>query len=146
MAIRPIVTGEDTPVLRTQTKIVPKVTKDILKLLKDMQETLDKAEGLGIAAPQIGESLRVCIAMINQKYVPLINPEITWKNDELAIAEEGCLSLPKVLKDVPRPTQITLKYLDLHGQPQERRLEDWDARVVQHEVDHLDGVLIVDYE
>lgn len=140
-----VITGTDTVVLRTKTKPVAKVTKDIVKLLKDMEDTLYKAEGVGIAAPQVNSSHRICLALINQKLIPMINPEITWKSDELLVAEEGCLSLPNVSVDVPRASEITVKYLDTKGQSQERRLVDWDARIVQHEVDHLDGILIVDY-
>lgn len=142
----PILTGLDNPVLRRKTERVPKVTKKVLKLLKDMNASMKAANGVGLAAPQIGELLRVCIAQIGGKPVPLINPDITWKSDETAIDEEGCLSLPGIWLPVPRSTEITLKYLDEKGQEQERRLQQFDARVVQHEVDHLEGVLIVDYK
>ncbi len=144
MAILPIITGADTPILRTKTKQVPKVTKEVLKLIKDMEETV-KGQGIGLAAPQVGQSLRVCLATINGKMTPLINPEIIWESEEMLIAEEGCLSLPEVNVDVPRAEEIIITFLDPKGQEQERRLQEWDARVVQHEVDHLDGILIVDY-
>lgn len=145
MTVLPIVTGQDTEVLRTKTQQVPKVTKEIKKLIKDMQDTVVKAEGLGIAAPQIGKSLRLCLALFNGKMNPLINPEIIWKSEETSIMEEGCLSLPGQDVKVERPVEVTIRYLDEKGEEQERRLHDLDARVVQHEIDHLEGVLIVDY-
>ncbi|PIQ75800.1 peptide deformylase [Candidatus Peregrinibacteria bacterium CG10_big_fil_rev_8_21_14_0_10_49_24] len=145
MAVLPIVIGENEPVLRKKTATVPKVTKEILRLLKDMDETVRNAEGAGIAAPQIGQSLRMCIALINGRYTPLINPEIIWRSEETDSMEEGCLSLPKVWLPIVRPVGITLRYTDAKGTEQERKLENFNARVVQHELDHLDGILIVDY-
>ncbi len=144
MAVLPIVIGEQQSVLRAKTKEVA-VTKDILKLIKDMEQTTVKADGLGLAAPQIGQSLRLCVAKVNGRLTPLINPHITFKSKETDIMEEGCLSLPNIWLPVPRSTSIVVKYLNAKGQPQERKLEDMDARVVQHEVDHLDGKLITDY-
>lgn len=140
-----ILLGADNPVLRTKAKPVEKVTKKILKLIKDMKKTMDAANGVGLAAPQVGESVRVCIGRVNGKDTPLINPEITKKSKETNVDEEGCLSLPNIWLPISRSTEITLTYLDEKGQKQERKLQDFDARVVQHEVDHLDGVLIVDY-
>ncbi len=110
-----------------------------------MKSSMKAANGVGLAAPQIGESLRICIGKVNGKDTPLINPEITWKSEEKALDEEGCLSLPNVWLPIPRHTEIVVTYLDEKGQAQERRLKDFDARVVQHETDHLDGILIVDY-
>jgi peptide deformylase len=145
MAVLPIITGADNPILRTKTKEVPSMTKDISKLLKDMEDTLVDANGLGIASPQIGKDLRLCLAKLNDKIIPLINPYITHKSEEMQIAEEGCLSLPSVGIDVPRAAAIAIEYLDINGQTQQRELQDLDARIVQHEIDHLDGILIVDY-
>ena len=146
MAVLPIVTGQDTPVLRTKTEEVPAVTKEIKKLISDMEDTVREAQGAGLAGPQVGKSLRLCIALINSKFTPLINPSITWKSEETDVMEEGCLSLPDVpWKEIERPIAIQITYLDTKGQTQERKLEGFDARVVQHELDHLDGVLIVDY-
>ena len=144
MAKLEIITGADSPPLRTPTKKISQVTKEHLKLLKDMKETVDGV-GVGIAAPQIGHSLRICIAQINEKFTPLISPEITWRSEETDVLEEGCLSLPDVTVNVLRSLSIILKYFDEKNEEQERKLEGWNARVVQHEVDHLDGKLIVDY-
>lgn len=143
--VLPILIGADNPVLRTKTERVGKVTKDVLKILKDMKETTKHANGLGIAGPQVGYGLRMCIVTIGGKMLPLVDPDIVWKSAEKAIAEEGCLSLPGIWREVPRATSITVRYMDAKGTQQERRLTDLDARVVQHEVDHLEGVLIVDY-
>lgn len=144
MAVLPIVTGEQQPVLRAKTKEVA-VTKDILKLVKDMEQTTVKADGLGLAAPQIGQSLRLCVAKLNGRLTPLINPHITFRSKETDVMEEGCLSLPNIWLPVPRSTSIVVKYLNGKGQPQERKFEAMEARIIQHEVDHLDGKLIVDY-
>lgn len=147
MAVLPIITGADTPVLRTTTTEIPRVTKEIKKLIADMQDTVKKAEGAGIAGPQVGQSLRLCLALIGKKMTPLINPHITWKSDETCVIEEGCLSLPDIAwRHIERPTEIIVSYVDEKGKAQERKLQGYDARVVQHEVDHLDGILIVDYE
>lgn len=145
MAVLPIVIGENAPVLRTKTAPVPKVTREILRLLKDMDDTVRDAGGAGIAAPQIGNSLRLCIALLNGKYIPLINPEIIWSSEEKDSMEEGCLSLPTIWVSIIRPIGITLRYTDTKGKEEERKLDGFNARVVQHELDHLDGILIVDY-
>ncbi len=146
MAILPIETGTDNPILRQKTQKVPKVTKDILKLLKDMEDTLKDEGGLGIAANQVGHALRMCLAKFNGKINVLINVEITWRGEKTDIVEEGCLSLPGIDIKVERPTEITIKYLNEKGEEQERKLSDVDARIVQHEVDHLDNILISDYQ
>ncbi len=145
MAALPILTGVNNPVLRKKTAPVPKVTKSVLKLIKDMKATMEEANGVGLAAPQVGVSLRVCLGQVNGKLTPLINPVITKKSKEIAIDEEGCLSLPLIYLPIPRSVEITVTYLDEKGKEQERKLRDFDARVVQHEVDHLEGILIVDY-
>lgn len=145
MSALPILTGADNPMLRAKTKNVPKVTKEILKLLKDMEETLITVDGLGLAAPQIGSLHRLCIVKLSGKLVSLINPNITFRSQEMEEAEEGCLSLPNIWIHVPRSTSIVVKYWDTKGKEQERMLERLDARVVQHEVDHLEGKLMIDY-
>lgn len=145
MTALPIVKGENTEILRTKAQMVPRVTKEVLKLIKDMHNTVQKAEGLGLAAPQIGVSLRICLVMIHGKMTPMINPEILWFSEETMPMTEGCLSLPGIEVSVDRPVEVVIKYTDKKGQEQERRLHDLDAKVVQHEVDHLNGVLIVDY-
>ena len=145
MAILPIVIGPDNPILRKKTKPVPKVTKDLKQLIKDMIETMHEASGVGLAAPQVNRSERICIAVIDKKVTPMINPVITLRSKEKDIDQEGCLSLPNVWLMIPRSVGITLTYTDMKGKKQQRKLSHFSARVVQHEVDHLEGVLIVDY-
>ena len=146
VSVLPIVIGPDNPILRKKTKPVPSVTKDLRKLIKDMIDTMHEANGVGLASPQVAREERVCIAVIGGKITPLINPKITGHSKETAIDQEGCLSLPNVWIDVARSTEITLTYLDVKGKKQQKKLQNFDARVVQHEVDHLEGVLIVDYQ
>lgn len=146
MAVLPIVTGRGNPILRKKTTLVPKVTKEIKTLLADMHDTLKAAKGLGLAAPQVGSKLRLCLATIDGKVTALINPRIPQKSAKAVMDQEGCLSLPGTWLFVPRAEEITLTYMNERGRKQERRLKKMDARVVQHEVDHLDGKLIVDYQ
>ena len=143
--ILPIVIGPDNPILRRKTKRVAKVNKELKQLAKDMLETMHEANGVGLAAPQVNRTERICIAIIGGKVVALVNPTITHRSKEKAIDQEGCLSLPNIWLDVPRSVEITLEFMDLKGKKQERKLKNFDARVVQHELDHLDGVLIIDY-
>jgi peptide deformylase len=141
----PILTGENNPILRKKTTRVPQVTKEVRKLLKDMRDTTKAADGAGLAAPQVGSSLRVCVTVIGGKLTALINPELAFKSEKKVIDEEGCLSLPGLTVQVPRHAEVVVTFLDEKGRTGELRLMDFDARVVQHEVDHLDGILLVDY-
>ncbi|MEI8230675.1 MAG: peptide deformylase [Candidatus Peregrinibacteria bacterium] len=141
-----VITGADNPILRTQAKKVLKVTKDILKLIKDMRLTVTDEDGAGLAAPQVGQSLSLCLANIVGKMTVFINPVITRYGKEQEVMEEGCLSLPGIVVAVPRSTDVTVKFMDEKGKEQERRLRGFSARVIQHEVDHLEARLIVDYE
>lgn len=145
IALLPIITGSEHPMLRTKTKRIPKVTKDIRTLVKNMEETVKKANGLGLAAPQVNENLRLCLVQIAGRTTALINPTIPFKSTQKESAEEGCLSLPDVWLTVKRSKEIVVRYTDIKGAEQERRLQDMEARITQHEVDHLDGILIVDY-
>ena len=144
MPALPIVIGENTAILRAKTIPVKKITKDIKKLLQDMEETVVVAKGAGLAAPQIGRSERLCIAMIGPTLVALINPFVIWKSETTAIAEEGCLSLPGLWLNISRATEIVVKFETENGKKRELKLSGFDARVVQHETDHLDGILITD--
>ena len=145
MTLLPIVTGEKNPILRRKTRKVPTITKEIKKLLKDMEETTVAQDGLGLAAPQVGSNHRLCLSRINGRLIALINPDITFQSDTFDVAEEGCLSLPDLYLQIPRSSTIVVSYLNERGQAEERRLSGLDARTVQHEVDHLNGRLIVDY-
>ena len=146
MTILPILTGADHPILRTKTAPVKQVTKEVLKLIKDMEQTTIAADGLGLAAPQVGHGERLCLVKQRGKLIALINPVITMRSPEMETAEEGCLSLPNIWVQVPRSQSIVVKYQNTKGEEQERKLEALEARIVQHEVDHLEGVLIVDYQ
>ena len=146
MAVLPIITGAESTVLRTKTAKITSFGKELQKLIGNLLDTVHVAEGAGLAAPQIGISERVTVARIGADFLPLVNPEIIWKSDQVELAEEGCLSLPNVWLQIPRSTTIILHYQNETGDEKERKLEGFDARVVQHEVDHLNGVLIVDYK
>jgi peptide deformylase len=144
-----IQTGADNPILRQKSTKVDKIDKSIKKFAKDLLKTMVKANGLGIAAPQVGINKRLFITTFDEgsehaMAVLMINPEILWHSDDTDIAEEGCLSLPKLYKPVPRSTAIRVKFQDLKGTEHVLELEGLNARVVQHENDHLDGILFID--
>lgn len=153
MAILPIVTFDD-PVLRIQTKPVSEANPALDKLIEDMLETMYNASGIGLAAPQVDreESLFVMDADSvledgEKKYGPMafINPEIVASGDKKIEFEEGCLSLPDLREKVKRPDKITVRFKNAEFQDVELQLNGWMSRVVQHELDHLKGVLFVDY-
>lgn len=151
--ILPIYTGTENDVLRQVAEAIPKVTKKHQKLIKNMKETMVNAHGLGLAAPQVGVSERILIANFqwgkkvgqDEQKTALVNPEIIAHSDEIVLGEEGCLSLPEVYAEVKRYQSITVKFLDEKGKEKIMELEDLNARIVQHEIDHLDGLLFVDY-
>lgn len=153
MAILPIVTFND-PLLRIQTKPVSEVNPALGKLIEDMFETMYNASGIGLAAPQVGreESLFVIDADSvlddgEKKHGPMafINPEIVASDSKKVEFEEGCLSLPGLREKVKRPDEITVRYKNAEFQNVELKLNGWMSRVVQHELDHLKGVLFIDY-
>jgi peptide deformylase len=137
------------PVLKTKAKPVARIDDDLRKLTADMFETMYKAPGIGLAAPQIGVSQRLVVVDVaegeERRPMVLVNPEILWRSDTLAVAEEGCLSLPDQFADVTRPEAIRLRFLSEHGEERELEANGLLARCVQHEVDHLDGILFVDH-
>ena len=149
MAIRKIVKYGD-PVLRKTCKPVAEINDDILKLIRDMFETMYDAPGIGLAAPQIGELQRVIVHDIDRedlKTGPILmaNPEIIEASDEDATYEEGCLSVPEHYSDVVRPAKVTVRYLDRDGETREMTCEGLLSTCVQHEIDHLDGILFIDH-
>ena len=144
MAIRKILTM-DRPVLRAKAKKVSHFDGYIQRLVADMWETMRNAPGVGLAAPQIGESIRVLVAEYEDQSVALINPEILKHSEEIVLGTEGCLSIPGLVgEDVPRFAHIVVKGRDPRGTPIRLRAEGWWARVLQHEIDHLDGILYID--
>mgnify|MGYP001567657407 CR=1 FL=1 len=140
-----LVTGATTDILLKKTALVADaLAPEIQALLPEMVETMHKAEGVGLAAPQIGKSLRLAVAEVDNHIYYLINPEITSLSQEKIIFEEGCLSLPGQYFPIVRSEMLTLKYQDERGLPKKLRAEGFLAVVIQHEVDHLDGILICD--
>jgi peptide deformylase len=140
--VLPIYTGTENEVLRKVAKPVKQLTKQHLRLIKNMKETMIAAHGLGLAAPQVGVSDRILIA--NFQYGKKVG-EIIAHSEEEVLGEEGCLSLPEFFAPVKRFADITVRFLDEKGREQIMELSDLNARIVQHEIDHLDGKLFVDY-
>ncbi len=134
------------PVLRTRARPVERFDEVLLAEVEQMGRIMDDALGIGLAATQVGRLSRLLVYRVVEDgpLVALANPEIEWSSDETAVDEEGCLSLPGVLVDVERPARIRVKAQDEHGNFVMLDAEDLEARVIQHEIDHLDGVLILD--
>ena len=132
------------PVLRKETEIVDVVTDDIRKLISDMFDTMYAAEGIGLAAPQVGRTERVTVMDVEGRKLALINPEIIDK-EGTARGEEGCLSIPDVFGEVDRAKAVTVRALDESGNEIEVEGSELLARCLQHEIDHLHGKLFVDY-
>jgi peptide deformylase len=133
------------PVLRKPTKPVTKITDELRKLIADMFETMYAAEGIGLAAPQVGRNERVAVADVEGKKFALINPEILATTGAPEKAEEGCLSIPDIYGDVERPAEVTIRATDESGKEYEETANDLLGRCFQHEIDHLDGKLFIDY-
>ncbi|HWA31287.1 MAG TPA: peptide deformylase [Rhizomicrobium sp.] len=149
MTIRPILTAPD-PRLKVVSEPVAKVDGEIRTLVDDMVETMYEADGIGLAAIQIGVPKRILVMDIDQKDGKknpraFINPVITWASEEMATFEEGCLSVPEIWDEVERPARIKAEYLDRDGNKQELEAEGLLATCLQHEMDHLNGILFVDH-
>ena len=149
MAILPIITVPD-PVLRKVAHPVERVDDALLRLMDDMLLTMYDAPGIGLAAPQVGVSRRLIVmdpAKDEEPAQPLfmVNPEIVTRGEELRLHEEGCLSIPDVTAEIERPARTRVRFLDRHGKPGEIELEGIWSTLVQHEIDHLNGVLFIDY-
>ena len=155
MALRNIVTLPD-PVLKRKAHAVTKFDKDLQVLLNDMVETMREAPGVGLAAPQIGLLERIVVIEYFEKQEDeekedapkkvwaVINPEIVKASEETEMGVEGCLSIPGLVGEVERFSAIQIKGLNRHGQPVKLKAEGWLARIFQHEIDHLNGVLFPD--
>ena len=160
MAILPILVTPN-PILRKKAEFVPAVDNTIKKLLKDMIETMEAEDGIGLAAPQVGVSKQVLIMNVpanmtangeeiegiepTPDFFQMINPEITWASEQLASCEEGCLSVPKQYATVLRPEKVRVRYLNKNGEICETEFAYLQAACIQHEMDHLAGKLFVDY-
>lgn len=131
--------------LREVSSPVPCINEDVKRLIDEMFITLKKSNGIGLAAPQIGRNIRLFIVQLEENDgMVFINPEIIRTSDEQCSMEEGCLSIPKVYEKVIRPKDVTLQYMDINGRKQLIQATGLLARVIQHEYDHLNGVLFVD--
>ena len=152
MALLPIITAPD-PRLKTVSTEVESVTDETRQLVSDMFETMYDAPGIGLAAIQVGVQKRLLVVDVvgkgNEEEAPqpkaLINPEITWVSDHDSVYEEGCLSVPEHYADVARPAEIKIKYLDEQGAKQTLHADGLLATCIQHEMDHLEGILFVDH-
>jgi peptide deformylase len=153
MAIRRILTVDnaaDLAILKQVSKDVPAVDDALRALMSDMLETMYDAPGIGLAAVQVGELVNVIVmdlAREGEEPAPryYVNPKITWESEELFSYEEGCLSVPEVYDAVERPAKVKLSYLNYQGEAVEELAEDLFAVCIQHEMDHLKGVLFIDH-
>lgn len=147
MAILKIVKYGD-PVLRKKTAPVTEITDDIIQLAEDMLETMYAAPGVGLAGPQVGVSLQICVIDVvpegKRNPIVLINPKVLSGEDKVEL-EEGCLSFPKIYEKVKRWNKVRVEYVDLKGDLKEVEVEGFLAKAFQHEIDHLNGKVFIDY-
>lgn len=149
MTIKPLIILPD-PLLRELSKPVERIDDGVRKFARDMLDTMYDAPGIGLAAIQVGEPLRMLVldlAKEGEEPAPrvVINPQVLSRSDERAVYEEGCLSIPDYYAEVERPSAVRVKYLDENGKEQEVEADGLLATCLQHEIDHLDGVLFIDY-
>jgi len=149
MAVRDILILPDKR-LRQVSKPVERIDAATRKLVEDMFETMYDAPGIGLAAIQIGEPVRIVTMDLAKKEEPkqpqvFINPELTEQSDDKTVHEEGCLSIPEFYEEVERPARVKVRFLDLEGTPREMEASGLFATCMQHEIDHLNGVLFIDH-
>ena len=149
MSIKPLVILPD-PILRQVSKPVERIDDSLRKFADDMFETMYDAPGIGLAAIQVGEPIRMLVLDLAKEGEPkapqvFINPEIVQGSDQRSVYEEGCLSIPDYYAEVERPAKVRVRYLDQHGKAQEVEADGLLATCLQHEVDHLNGVLFIDH-
>jgi peptide deformylase len=149
MTIRPLVILPDSK-LRLVSEPVKEITSEIRRLADDMLETMYDAPGVGLAAIQIGVPVRMVTMDVSKSEeerqpMVLINPEILWASEEKRVYEEGCLSIPEYYEEVERPDRVRFRYMNLQGETVEQDADGLLATCVQHEIDHLNGVLFIDY-
>lgn len=150
MAVKDIILHPD-PRLKKVCAPVADISAEMRRLAEDMLSTMYDAPGIGLAAPQVGEMTRLivmdCVKEENAKPRPmaLFNPEVTWSSEEMNVYEEGCLSIPEHFADVERPKMVRVAWQDMDGKPQEEEFDGLWATCVQHEIDHLNGKLFLDY-
>ena len=134
--------------LRERARLVPDVDDVVRQFVDDLFDTMHAAKGVGLAANQVGVPLRVAVVDVGEEKpdpLVLINPIVIPRGDLVETAEEGCLSIPEIFGDVERPVDISLEALDRDGKPYRLEISGYKARAVQHEVDHLDGILFLDH-
>ena len=149
MSIRPLVIIPDSK-LRLVSEPIKEITSEIRQLADDMLETMYDAPGVGLAAIQIGVPVRMVTMDVSKSEeerqpMVLINPEILWASEEKRVYEEGCLSIPEYYEEVERPDRVRFRYMNLQGETVEQDADGLLATCVQHEIDHLNGVLFIDY-
>lgn len=149
MTIRPIITIPD-PVLREVCAPIATVDDDVRKLADDMLETMYDAPGIGLAASQVGLLQRIFVLDVAKEDAPkepmvFINPKIVWSSEDLSVYQEGCLSIPEYFEEVERPAEVTVQFLNREGAEQELKADGLLATCIQHELDHLNGKLFIDY-
>jgi peptide deformylase len=151
MSVRRILTvDQDLKVLKQKSSPVDRVDDDLRALMDDMLETMYDAPGIGLAAIQVGVPKRVIVMDLSRGDGPkeprfFVNPQIVWSSEELAPYEEGCLSVPEIYEEVQRPARVRVRYLGYDGAEVEEEAEGLFATCIQHEIDHLEGVLFIDY-
>lgn len=149
MSIKPLIILPD-PVLRLVSKPVERIDEPVRKLAADMLDTMYDAPGIGLAAIQVGEPMRMLVIDLAKDDEPkapqtFINPQIVERSSGSSVYEEGCLSIPDYYAEVERPTSVRVKYLDLEGKTHEITADGLLATCLQHEIDHLDGILFIDH-
>jgi len=149
MALREILI-EPNKILRQKSLRVERIDNDLQRLMDDMLETMYSAPGIGLAAIQVGVPKRIIVIDLSSKDGPknpmfFVNPEIIDKSEDNSTYEEGCLSVPGQFAEIDRPAKCSVKYLDYHGQPKKINAEGMLATCIQHEMDHLEGILFIDY-
>lgn len=156
MTVREII-QPNNPTLRKKARPVTRFDDDLQTLIDDMIETMRDVGGVGLAAPQVDVSLRVAVVETlpdldeegneiedSRELYVIVNPEIAWQSHEVVDGIEGCLSIPGYIGEVARATSVRVRAQDRYGKKFRLRLHDWDARIFQHEIDHLDGILYID--
>lgn len=137
------------PALKARAEPVDRIDDQVRRLVADMFETMYQAPGIGLAAPQVGVLKRIVVVDVaegeERRPMTLINPEIVWESEDLMAQEEGCLSLPNQFAEVVRPSAVRVRFKDEHGEEREIAADGLLARCIQHEIDHLNGVLFVDH-
>ena len=151
MSLLPIIIVPD-PVLKQTAQPIEHITSEIRKQAEDMIETMYAAPGIGLAANQVAKLNRLIVMDPDYRHnnnsrnaLVMINPEVVWQSEEISVMEEGCLSIPQQFAEVERPASVRVQYISLDGEKREWIGEDLASHCVQHEIDHLNGVLFIDY-